>query len=97
MSGWNAETSANLAGTATLTIVEGSSFVVGSVTGDIVPGHFQGVYFRDTRFVSTWRLLVNDQPLECLSSTIPKPYRAMFVGRVARQPGGKDSPLIVER
>ena len=95
MSGWNAETSANVAGTATVTIVEGASFAVGSVTGDIVPGQFQGVYFRDTRFLSTWKLLVNDQPLECLSASIPKPYRAMFVGRAARQPGRTDSPLIV--
>jgi glycogen debranching enzyme len=97
VSGWNAETAANLAGTATLTIVEGSSFVVGAVTGDILPGQFQGVYFRDTRFVSTWSLLVNGQPLECLAATVPKPYRAVFVGRVARQQGQVDSPLIVER
>jgi glycogen debranching enzyme len=97
VSGWNAETSANLAGAATLTIVEGSSFVVGAVTGDILPGQFQGVYFRDTRFISTWSLLVNDQPLECLAATVPKPYRAVFVGRAARHPGHGDSPLIVER
>ena len=97
MSAWNAETSANLAGAAALTIVEGSSFVVGAVTGDILPGQFQGVYFRDTRFVSTWKLLVNDQPLECLAATVPKPYRVVFVGRMARQPGQGDSSLIVER
>lgn len=97
MSGWNEDTSANIAGIATLTIVEGSSFAVGAVTGDILPGQFQGVYFQDTRFLSTWKLLVNDQPLECLSATTPKPYRAMLVGRAARQPGRADSPLIVER
>ena len=97
MSGWNAETSANLAGTGALTIVEGSSFAVGAVTGEILPGQFQGVYFRDTRFISTWRLLVNDQPLECLSATVPTPYRAVFVGRAVRSPGRGDSPLIVER
>ena len=97
MSGWNAETSANIAGIATLTIVEGSSFAVGAVTGDIFPGQFQGVYFRDTRFLSTWKLFVNDQPLECLSATIPKPFRAVLVGRAAWQPGRADSPLIVER
>ena len=97
MTGWNADTSENLAGIATMTIVEGSSFAVCATTGDILPGQYQGVYFRDTRFVSTWILRVNEQPLECLSATIPKPYRAVFVGRAARQPGHADSPLIVER
>jgi glycogen debranching enzyme len=80
-----------------MTIVEGSSFAVGATTGDILPGQFQGVYFRDTRIICTWRLLVNDQPLECLSATVPKPYRAVFVGRAVRTPGRGDSPLIVER
>ncbi|GAB3044243.1 glycogen debranching N-terminal domain-containing protein [Parafrigoribacterium mesophilum] len=97
MSGWNAETSANLAGSGALTIVEGSSFAVSAVTGDILPGQFQGVYFRDTRFISTWKLLINDHPLECLSATVPKPYRAVFVGRAVGRPGRGDSPLIVER
>jgi glycogen debranching enzyme len=97
VTGWNAEVSANLAGIATMTIVEGSSFAVSATTGDILPGQYQGVYFRDTRFLSTWILRINDQPLECLSATIPKPYRSVYVGRAARQPGHGDSPLIVER
>jgi glycogen debranching enzyme len=96
VSGWNTDTSAASAGTAALTIVEGSSFAVCAATGDILPGTHQGVFFRDTRFVSGWRLLVNGHPLDCLAAMTPKPYRATFVGRV-RLEDRTDSPLIVER
>ena len=96
MTGWNTETSAASAGSAAVTIVEGSSFAVCAATGDILPGTHQGVFYRDTRFVSGWHLLVNGQPLDCLAAMTPMPYRAVFVGR-ARLEDRADSPLIVER
>ena len=39
-----------------VTLVEGSSFCISSRSGEIDPDHPQGLFFRDTRFVSELRL-----------------------------------------
>ncbi|MFP5311063.1 MAG: glycogen debranching N-terminal domain-containing protein, partial [Actinomycetes bacterium] len=97
MAGWNADTAAGPLGAGTITLVEGSSFCISMPNGDISPGHPHGVFVQDTRFVSTWALTVNGQPLEPLAAELKEPYRALFAGRVPRSDGYADSPLIVER
>ncbi|MGH3277320.1 MAG: glycogen debranching N-terminal domain-containing protein, partial [Streptosporangiaceae bacterium] len=40
------------------TLIEGSSFCISEPGGDIVPGHAQGLFVRDTRVLSRWELTV---------------------------------------
>ncbi|MFC5788650.1 amylo-alpha-1,6-glucosidase [Agromyces tardus] len=97
MTGWNADNLARSPGGDAITIVEGSSFCISGANGDIVPELPHGVFFRDTRLVSRWTLLIDGTPVEPLSSMTPEPFRAIIVGRAAHVPGRADTPLIVER
>lgn len=97
MTGWNTDTLANTVGPGAVTIVEGTSFCVSADNGDMVPDLPHGAFFRDTRVVSRWALLVDGSPVEPLSSMTPHPYRVVLVGRAGHVPGRADTPLIVER
>jgi glycogen debranching enzyme len=97
MTGWNTDTLAQGAGAGAITIVEGSSFCVSGPNGDIMPELPHGVFFRDTRLISRWNLLIDGSPVESLSATTPQPYRAVTIGRAGHVPGRADTPLIVER
>jgi glycogen debranching enzyme len=97
MAGWNSDTAAGPLGAGTITLVEETSFCISLPNGDISADHPHGLFVRDTRILSGWRLTVNDQPLEPLTAQTKEPYRALFVARVPRSDGYADSPLIVER
>ncbi|MBT2521828.1 glycogen debranching N-terminal domain-containing protein [Arthrobacter sp. ISL-28] len=97
MAGWNADTAAGPIGAGAVTLVEGSSFCISSPNGDIHSEHPHGLFVHDTRILSSWRLTIDDQPLEPLAAETKEPYRALFVGRVSRSDGYADSSLIVER
>ncbi|MEV1131766.1 glycogen debranching N-terminal domain-containing protein [Agromyces sp. NPDC049794] len=97
MTGWNTDTLAQTAGDGAVTIVEGSSFCVSAANGDIVPELPHGVFFRDTRLVSRWTLLIDGAPVEALSSATPQPFQAVMIGRAGHIPGRADTSLIVER
>lgn len=96
MTGWNTDAYAQ-ARVDGITILEGSSFCASSANGDIVPELPHGVFFRDTRLISRWTLLIDGVPVEPLSSMTPQPFRALFVGRAGHVPGRADTPLTVER
>lgn len=97
MTGWNTDTLAQTAGAGAITIVEGSSFCVSAANGDIVPELPHGVFYRDTRLVSRWSLLIDGAPVEALSSTTPQPFQSVMIGRAGHVPGRADTALIVER
>ncbi|WP_173923405.1 amylo-alpha-1,6-glucosidase [Agromyces sp. Marseille-P2726] len=97
MTGWNTDTLANSAGPGAVTIVEGTSFCVSAENGDMLPELPHGAFFRDTRIVSRWNLLVDGSPVEPLSCMSSEPFRAFMVGRAGHVPGRADTPLIVER
>jgi glycogen debranching enzyme len=86
----------SLAG-GSVTLVEGGSFSISSLNGDIDPGSAQGLFFEDTRFVSTWRLRLDDAELQSLASIMHHPFAATFVSRGQPHPGQTDSTLFVER
>lgn len=46
----------------------GTVFVVSSSAGNIEPGTLEGLYAQDTRFLSEFRLSIDDKPLEHLRS-----------------------------
>lgn len=81
----------------TVTLVEGSAFCISGRSGDIVPGTPQGVFFRDTRFLSRYEMRVNGQQPEPLASSPTDPFSAVFAGRTRPRPGRDDSPLMVFR
>jgi len=50
-----------------LTVLEGNNFLVADAHGD-VSGGSEGLYYNDTRYLSRWRLLLNGEPPQLLSS-----------------------------
>ncbi|MEU0970030.1 glycogen debranching N-terminal domain-containing protein [Streptomyces sp. NPDC005917] len=45
-------------GSGTVNLVEGSSFCLSGPDGDVAPDAAQGLFLRDTRVLSDWRLPV---------------------------------------
>ena len=89
--------SADAVGGTTVTLVEGTSFCLSASNGDIEPGTTQGLFFRDTRFLSMWRLTVNGACPETLALEPADPFAATFVARGRPRPGHGDSTLLVLR
>ena len=64
----------------TLSVLDGSTFVVGDRLGDIRAGEGRehGFFSEDTRFISRWALRVGDTPLELLSLNQSAHFDAQF-------------------
>ncbi|HET6849262.1 MAG TPA: glycogen debranching N-terminal domain-containing protein [Gaiellales bacterium] len=58
-----------------LTVLEGNNFLVADDQGDVGSGS-EGLYYNDTRYLSSWRLLLNGEPLQLLSSGTVDYYSA---------------------
>src|ERR1700747_2385207 len=95
---WTTSASATIGGAGgIMTLVEGSSVFIASRAGEIDPEHPQGLFFRDTRFVSELRLTLNGAAPECLAATTSDPFSAVFVLRGHPSRGRADSHLVVFR
>jgi glycogen debranching enzyme len=81
----------------TVTLVEGSAFCISARTGDIVLGAPQGLFFRDTRFLSRLEVRLDGSALEALAASSAEPFAASFVGRSRPGTGRADSTLLVSR
>ena len=92
-----AAAAAPAAGLSDVTLVEGASFCVSDSTGDMRPDRPHGVFFQDTRIVSGWQLLLDDEPLQPLSVALPEPFSAVFTTRTAPRAGQADATLVVQR
>jgi glycogen debranching enzyme len=55
-------------GPPVLTINRGSTFLVTDLNGEIDPAGAHGLFAEDTRFISSYRLSIDDQPWECVTS-----------------------------
>ena len=84
-------------GPGVVTLVEGSSFCVCGRSGDIDGRGPQGLFFRDARVVSEWRLRVGGHPVQVLSVMPEEPFRARFVSRLPPEEGGAETAVLVER
>ncbi|MDQ3304946.1 MAG: amylo-alpha-1,6-glucosidase [Actinomycetota bacterium] len=84
-------------GAGIVTLVEGSTFCISGTAGDIEPAMSQGLFFRDTRFLSALELRLNGLPLQMLSSLVRDPFSATFVARARPRPGRADSTLVAFR
>ncbi|HZM29581.1 MAG TPA: glycogen debranching N-terminal domain-containing protein [Acidimicrobiales bacterium] len=76
---------------ATITLVEGASFTICDLGGDIVGRGVEGLYVADTRICSGLVLTVDDQKLEPLTVASRSPFSASFVARTV------DRALLVFR
>ncbi|HKR48655.1 MAG TPA: glycogen debranching N-terminal domain-containing protein [Pseudonocardiaceae bacterium] len=81
----------------TVTLVEGVTFCISDRAGDIHPGTAQGLFFRETRFLSRVTLDIDGVRLEPLAVHHPAPYAATFIGRRPPRPGMVNSTLVVVR
>jgi glycogen debranching enzyme len=95
---WTTSASASLGGVdGVVTLVEGSAFCLSASSGDIDPSRPQGFIFRDTRFLSEFRLRLNGNEPEPLVATTSDPFVGVFVGRGQPATGRADSHLLVTR
>ena len=86
--------SALLGAADVVTMVDGTSFMVCSRSGDVASLSSQGLFMLDTRVLSQWTLLVNGAPVQPLSVTPNGPFSATFAGRLD-DPTLADAPLAV--
>ncbi len=86
-----------LVGGSEVTLLEGTTFCISSTSGDIVAGAEQGLFFRDSRFVSRMVLEVSGVPTDALGVQRPAPYAGVFVSRRPPKDGMGDSTLLVVR
>ncbi|MGH9101737.1 MAG: glycogen debranching N-terminal domain-containing protein, partial [Acidimicrobiales bacterium] len=71
---------------SSLTLIEGTSFVICDGAGDIGDGPVDGVFVGDTRICDRLTLTVDGERIEPLAATQPSPFQAVTVGRT-RSPG----------
>jgi glycogen debranching enzyme len=65
---------------SSLSVLDGSTFVVSDRHGDVIPGagHELGFFSEDTRFISRWILRIADVPLQLLSLNQGSHFDAQF-------------------
>src|SRR5215210_2754014 len=80
-----------------VTLVQGSAFCISARDGDIVAGAPQGLFFRDTRFLSGLDMHINGHRPEMLAAERTAPFSATFVLRTQPVVGRADSTLMVLR
>ena len=84
-------------GVANATLVQGSAFCISDAGGDILAESAQGLFFRDTRFLSKLELRVNASRPEPLASHRTSPFAATFVLRSQPSRAQADSTLMLFR
>src|SRR3954453_2796174 len=81
----------------TVTLVEGSAFAISGRSGDMAPNLPQGLFFRDTRFLSRLELRVNGQAPEPLEAEPLDPFSGTFALRTRPPAARADTPVLVFR
>jgi glycogen debranching enzyme len=82
-----------------VTLLEGRTFCISSPAGDVQRDRPHGLFISDTRVLSCWRLAIDGQPVENLSTVeeFTEPYRAIFIGRTPPRQWAADSTMLVLR
>jgi glycogen debranching enzyme len=84
-------------GTDAIAILEGRTFMFSDSLGDVPPGSVGGLLHDDTRFVSGWRLTIDDEPLSLLKSRSVDYYSAAFFLTNPELPSIRANTLSVRR
>ncbi|WP_345497076.1 amylo-alpha-1,6-glucosidase [Nocardia callitridis] len=80
---------------AGVTLVEGSTFCVSDSGGVINAHRAEGLFVRDTRVLSHWRLTIDGLEPQVLTVRNAAPYSATLLARTAPTPGRADSLALV--
>ena len=94
---WTSSASSSLGAGGTVTLVEGPAFCISGRTGNMHASFPEGLFYRDTRFLSEMELRVNGQVPEPLAATATDPFSASFVLRDHPLRGRADSHLVIFR
>lgn len=78
----------------TVTLVDGSTFLICDRSGDVGLLGASGLFMLDTRVLSGWRLTIDGALLQPLAVTPNGPFSATFVGRLD-DPSVADAPIAV--
>ena len=81
----------------TLSVLDGSTFVLGDLLGDVRPdaGREHGFFSEDTRFISRWALRLDGAPLQLLSLNQSAHFDAQFFLTPSVGPEGEAPCSIV--
>ena len=81
-----------------LTMLDGNTFFVSDPAGDVEPAPDpNGFFHADMRHLSTWRLLINGEPLYVLTSRTVDYYSAAIFATLATAGVGENPPVSVRR
>ncbi len=80
-----------------VTLLEGTTFCICDMSGDVRPGSAQGLFVRDTRLISRLELSINGHAPEPLAPQSHDPFACTFIGRMPPLAGLADSTLLVTR
>lgn len=82
-----------------VTLLEGSTFCISAVSGDVHRDRPHGLFVADTRMLSCWRLAIDGVAVQNLSTIEEptEPYRATFIGRTPPRQWLADSTMLVLR
>ena len=84
-------------GTDAIAILEGRTFMLSDVLGDVAQGSTGGLVHDDTRFLSCWELTLGGSPLSPLKSGAVDHYSAAFFLTNPDLPGLRANTLTVRR
>jgi glycogen debranching enzyme len=84
-------------GSGLVTLLEETTFCISDASGDIVPGGAQGLFFRDTRFISRLELRLDGELPEPVAVQPNDPFRCTFLARRPPAPLRADSTLLIIR
>lgn len=80
----------------TVSVVDGATFLISDLRGDVLPLGAHGLFHRDTRFLSRLEVTLNGRKPEVLAARTVDPYSARFVLRPPWD-GPGESPLVALR
>jgi glycogen debranching enzyme len=84
-------------GSGLVTLLEETTFCICDASGDIEPEGAQGLFFRDTRFLSRLELRLDGQLPEPVAVQPSDPFACTFLARRPPGPCRADSTLLVTR
>jgi glycogen debranching enzyme len=84
-------------GRSLVTVLEQTTFCISDASGDILPGGAQGLFFRDTRFISRMELRLDGEPPEPVAVEPTEPFACTFLARRPPSVRRADSTLLVIR
>jgi glycogen debranching enzyme len=80
-----------------VTLLEGTTFCISARSGDMEHGSTHGLFVRDTRFLSRFRVLVDDIEPQPLTAITTEAFLATFVAHVTPRRGEQGADLLVVR